>query len=231
MANTLTQPDARKAALAALAEEGAHFVLCGADKRPVAKAWHKTPASLDAALRHDGLVGVVPASLGCVVVDVDEGGDEARQAVISQLGLPIAEVPTRRAGGFHIWFRCREADEIGNRTWEGGDIRGARGYAILWHPESVAKGLACTAPVADLMAVDLDQLPSKQDGGAVGERNNTLNQDVYLATRNGLPIEPHVAAAREAGLPDPEIAATVASATAAGKRRGCANTGHQRPLF
>ena len=49
------------------------FVLCGADKRPKAKAWLKTPATLDAALRHDGLVGVVPASLGCVVVDVDDG--------------------------------------------------------------------------------------------------------------------------------------------------------------
>ena len=207
-------------ALTALAEEGAHFVLCGADKRPKAKAWHKAPASLDAALRHKGLVGVVPASLGCVVVDVDEGGDEARQAVISQLGRPVAEVPTRRDGGWHLWFKCRDAKEIGNRAWQGGDIRGAKGQAILWAPDLVAEGLACAEPVADLMAVDLARLPSKRNGGAVGERNNMLNQGVFLATSNGSAIEPHVAAAREAGLSDPEIEATVASATAAGKRRG-----------
>ena len=207
-------------ALTALAEEGAHFVLCGADKRPKAKAWHKAPASLDAALRHKGLVGVVPASLGCVVVDVDEGGDEARQAVISQLGRPLAEVPTRREGGWHIWYRSRDAHEIGNRAWRHGDIRGAKGQAILWAPELVAEGLACAGPVADLMAVDLDQLPSKRDGGAVGERNSTLNKSVYLATRNGQPIDEAVAAAREAGLPEREIAATVESAVTAGKRKG-----------
>ena len=144
----------------------------------------------------------------------------AADAVISQLGLPLAKVPTRRAGGWHIWFRCREADEIGNRTWQGGDIRGARGYAILWHPESVAKGLACTAPVADLMAADLDRLPPKRRCAAEGKRNNSLNRSAFLATLNGLPIEKHVEAAREAGLPEPEIAATVESAVSAGKRQG-----------
>ena len=216
----LIQPDTRKAALTALAEEGAHFVLCGADKRPKAKAWHKAPASLDAALRHKGLVGAVPASLGCVVVDVDEGGDEARQAVISQLGRPVAEVPTRRDGGWHLWFKCRDAKEIGNRAWQGGDIRGAKGQAILWAPDLVAEGLARKAPVADLMAIDLDRLPSKRGGGAVGERNNTLNKGVFLATCNGEPIEGHVDAAREAGLPEREIATTVNSAVSAGTRRG-----------
>ena len=68
------------------------------------------------------------------------------------------------------------------------------------------------------MAVDLDRLPSKRDGGAVGERNNALNRGVFLATRNGAPIERHVADARAAGLPARETAATVASATAAGKK-------------
>ena len=220
MPGAMTQPDARKAALATLAEAGAHFVLCWANKRPKTTAWQKTRPPLDAVLRHTGPVGVVPSTIGGVVVDVDEGGAAAADAVISQLGLPLAKVPTRRAGGWHIWFRCREADEIGNRTWQGGDIRGARGYAILWHPESVAKGLACTAPVADLMAADLDRLPPKRRCAAEGKRNNSLNMSAFLATRNGLPIEKHVEAAREAGLPEPEIAATVESAVSAGKRQG-----------
>ena len=217
-------------ALATLAEAGAHLVLCGADKRPVAKAWHKTPASLDAALRHDGLVGVVPASLGCVVVDVDEGGEAVCEEMVRLFGRPLAKVMTQREGGWHLWYRSRDAHEIGNRTWQYGDIRGARGQAILWHPEIVAKGLACKAPVADLMAGDLDRLPPKRRDAAEGERNNTLNKSVFLATRNGEPIEGHVDAAREAGLPEREIAATVASATAAGKAEGCANSRHKRPL-
>ena len=209
-------------ALATLAAAGAHFVLCGADKRPKAKAWQANPAGLEAALGHEGPVGVIPASLGCVVVDVDQGGDAAADAVIAQLGLPLAKVPSRRDGGWHIWYRSCEADEIGNRAWEGGDIRGARGQAILWHPEIVAKGLACKAPVADLMAADLDRLPPKRRDGVVGEghRNIDLNKSVFLATRNGAPIEGHVDAARKAGLPEGEIAATVESAVAAAARQG-----------
>ena len=226
---SLTQPDTRKAALAELAERGAHFVrmklLSNGDKTIAESAGYtERSATLKQVQLHNRakqLVAVVPASLGCVVVDIDRGGDEARQAVISLLGRPVAEVPTRRANGWHLWYRSRDAAKIGNGPgWRNGDIRGAKGQAILWHPEIVAKGLACTAPVADLMAVDLAGLPSKRDGGVVGERNNALNRSVFLATRNGSPIEPHVAAAREAGLPDPEIAATVASATAAGKRGG-----------
>ena len=220
MPGAMTQPDARKAALATLAEAGAHFVLCAPDKRPKAKSWHKIPAQLDAALRHNGLVGVVPASLGCVVVDVDEGGAAAADAVISQLGLPLAKVPTQRTDGWHLWFRCREADEIGNRAWQGGDIRGAKGQAILWAPDLVAPGLASAAPVADLLAVDLARLPSKRACGAVGERNNTLNRGVFLATLNGQSIDEAVAAAREAGLPEREIAATVESAQKAADARG-----------
>ena len=219
---TLTQPDARKAALAALASAGAHFVLCGADKRPKAKAWQKTPARLEATLGHKGPVGVVPASIGCVVVDVDEGGAPAADAAITQLGTPLAKVPTRRTGGWHLWFKSREADSIGNSAWRDGDIRAAKGYAILWQPELVAEGFADTSrPLADLMAADLAQLPpAEPKGGELGNRNDTLNRNIFLATRNGEPIDGHVDAARQAGLPEGEIAATVESAVSAGKRQG-----------
>lgn len=208
-------------ALEALDERGAHFVRCRADKRPLTKAWQKNPASLEAAQRHKGLVGVVPASLGCVVVDVDEGGEAAADNVVKLLGQPLARVPTRREGGEHLWYQCPDAEEVGNRVWAHGDIRGAKGYSILWHPERVAEALADTArPLADLNLADLDRLPPKANGGAEGERNITLNGGVYGAKRNGAPIEPHVAAAREAGLPEREIEATVKSAVEAAERDG-----------
>ena len=229
---SLTQPDTRKAALAALAERGAHFVrmklLSNGDKTIAESAGYtERSATLKQVQLHNRakqLVAVVPASLGCVVVDIDRGGDEARQAVISLLGRPVAEVPTRRANGWHLWYRSRDAAKIGNGPgWLNGDIRGAKGQAILWAPELVTEGLASAAPVADLMEVDLARLPPKPNGATVGGRNDGLNRGVFLAARNDSPIEPHVAAAREAGLPEREIAATVASAKAAGKKGAVTN--------
>ena len=212
--------DARRAALAALAKAGAHLVLCGEDKRPKAKAWPRRGAKLLAAQRHKGPVAVVPASIGCAVIDVDRGGEQAAGAVVKLLGAPLAKVPTRREGGFHLWYRCRDAGDIGNRVWRDGEVRAGKGYAILWDAPATAQGLASTAPVADLLAADLTQLPPKPNGGAPGNRNDTLNRGVFLATRNGEPVEPHIEAARDAGLPESEIAATVASATKGAKRAG-----------
>ena len=60
--------------------QGTHFVLVNRDKVPIHRRWQlpwERP-SLGQALRHlagGGLVGHVPAAVGCVVLDVDESGD------------------------------------------------------------------------------------------------------------------------------------------------------------
>ena len=212
--------DTRAQALTALHAAGAHLVLCRADKSPVVRAWQKTPAPLDAALRHNGLVGVMPYSVDCLVIDVDRGGEAAKEQVIALLGTPVAVVPTQGQDRFHVWFKSRDAADIGNVTWRDGDVRGGRGYVIIWDPVAVAEGLASAGAVAELMATNLKQLPPKSNGGAVGERNNTLNRGVFLATLNGQSIDEAVAAAREAGLPERAIAATVESAQKAADARG-----------
>ena len=216
--------DAR-AALTSLADAGAHFVTCRADKHPMRKGWEKATnmPPLDTALRHNGPVGVIPASLGCIVVDVDRGGDEAADKVVEWFGLPVAKLPTRREGGWHIFYKSRDAANIGKGVWRDGDLIGASGYVILWDAGAVAEGLADKSrPVADLMAVDLKRLPPAQRGAGVGEghRNNELSKRVYLATRNGAPIEGHVEAARHARLPEGEIEYTAARAIADAKRDG-----------
>ena len=233
-----TQPDTRKAALTDLAERGAHFVLCHSEKSAAAanaklkaagkeeKAtfkgplgrWQKRPATLDAVLRHEGPVGVIAASLGCVVVDMDSGGDAARKEIISLLHRPLAQVPTHRDGGSHLWYKSRDAAKIGNGKFLYGDIRGNdKGFIILWDAGLVAAGLASSESLVNLNEADLARLPpllSVVEGG----RNDALNKEVFKATLKGEPIEPHVNAAREAGLGEPEIAATVASSTAGGER-------------
>ena len=159
---SLPRPDTRKAALTALAELGAHFVLCGTKDGPKAapSGWQTNRPSLQAVLRHKGLIGVIPASLKCVVVDVDRGGEQSADAVIAELGSPVVKAPSSRDGGWHIWYGSREADSIGNGEWRDGEIRGnAKGQAILWHPELVAEGLADRAhSLIDLIAVDLNRL-------------------------------------------------------------------------
>lgn len=238
MPDSLTQPDTHQAALEALDEAGAHFVLClgeeeaalipdGKPKKAMEIGWNKNPAAMAKVLARSrkGLPsGVLPASLGCVVIDVDFGGDKTRDEVIARLGQPMAIVRTPRtdAKGYHLWYRCREADGIGNSDWRDGQIRGGKGYAILWHPEIVADALGDNSrPVADLMATDLARLPpAEPKGGEPGNRNNTLNKSVFLATINGEPIEPHVDTARQAGLPEREITATVESAVAGAVRKG-----------
>ena len=64
-------------ALRAIHGAGGHFLLCTGDKRPLVKEWQNHPADLPAVLAHArgaGLIGVVPGSLGAVVVDLGPGG-------------------------------------------------------------------------------------------------------------------------------------------------------------
>ena len=61
----LPLPGADDDAYKALHDHGAHLLLCGADKRPIAKAWEQHPANLDAVIAHHhggGLIGVIPSA-------------------------------------------------------------------------------------------------------------------------------------------------------------------------
>ena len=218
-------------AFAALHARGAHFVLVRTNKRPIAKGWQTTWPDLAHVERHargDGLIGVVPASVGCFVVDVDEGSKAGVETVRTALGDPVAVIATRRPGGFHAWYRAPEG-EVGNQKWSldgaAGDIRGSAGYAILWDARAVADGLA--QHFDDAQLADPGRLPRAATNGTrgpeavraapVGARNDTLNREVFrAATRGELDKVTFCAAAIEAGLPPRETEVTLESAAAAG---------------
>lgn len=150
----MPSPSERPTALESLYAAGAHLVLCNRDKRAVRPRWQERPAELCEALDWSELVGLVPASLGMVVVDVDEG-DPAE--VTQLLGEPLARVATL-SGGTHLFYASDEA--VGNGRWElpggaRGDLRGARGYVALWNAAAVAEALP-RCEVAEL--VDLSPL-------------------------------------------------------------------------
>ena len=71
-------PDAD--ALRALHNAGAHLLLAAHNKVPFNKAWEQQPADIDAVIAHrrrGGLVGIMPGSIGAVVIDLDPDDDTA----------------------------------------------------------------------------------------------------------------------------------------------------------
>ena len=53
-----------------------------------------------------GLVGVIPASLRRIVVDVDASGTAWLSALQEVLGAPVTVTDARRDGGYHAWYRA-----------------------------------------------------------------------------------------------------------------------------
>ena len=217
-------------ALEKLRARGAHFVLVWPDKRPITEGWQKTGLDFSNVKRHaegGGLVGVIPASLKCFVVDIDEGGENGVEVVRDVLGEPVGVIATQRPGGFHAWYRA-PAGKIGNRKWKldggAGDIRGSAGYAVLWDPAKLANGLA--RHFDDAQPADPGKLPRPTTHGArglaavqsapEGERNTTLNREAFKAAKDGaLDWDAFRDAGIEAGLPLSEIETTLGSAAGA----------------
>ena len=119
-------------------------------KKP--RKWRETPASAEAAHEHvkkGGLVGVVPSSLSCVVLDLDGGGTDAALQVMQTLSmlLPVANMPSRRDDGRHLWFLLTDAEETSNRTEHPAfaplkvDVRGSNGFVWCWQGDAGAEQL------------------------------------------------------------------------------------------
>ena len=207
-----------KEALCRLDARGAHFVLARADKSAIGQGWQKHRRTLDEVLRHleeGGLVGVIPASLGCTVVDVDTGGEKALQGVRTLLGDPVGTVPSRGPERWHLWYRSADAT-VGNRKWllpggGSGEIFGSRGQVVLWNPPVLAEALEKHFDLAEPVSVkEVPPRPTKKtkqnarptpdDQGVVGasppgveavrtavegERNNVLNREAFAAAKRG----------------------------------------------
>ena len=213
----------------------AQLVACGPDKRAIQAGW---PALFPAAddLAGAALVGVIPASVGLVAVDVDTDGmtsyspeemTRRREGVERAIGEPIATCGSPSGGG-HMFYRSPDG-EIRNQKWRHGDVRGSRGYVIVW---SVDDLLHAAAGVCMADAPDLGALPTRQHdaGGKLsgpdavlaateGERNETLYRQAFraaaVARRDGATFDPseYHAAGLAAGLDADEASRTIRSAT------------------
>ena len=155
------QPQSKSdlSAISRLVNQGAHFVLCNTDKKPIypptggvdgktlsnnpdrkgmqaapGQDWQNHPAPFDrlrtAWNEPTYLIGLIPHSVGALVVDVDlkdgTAADVERKAaaVRESLGDPLCEVTTR-SGGRHLWYRAD--GYTGNPTWKmPGRVKGQR---------------------------------------------------------------------------------------------------------
>ena len=144
---------------AALHAAGGHFVLCNAAKRALFEKWEQPPRpALAAVLAHNGRLGLIPASIGAVVVDVDLPGPEALAAVVDALGEPPLHHPSGKPGRSHLWYRA-PAGEVRNAEWQFGQTRGSNGYVILWDPALVVAALYAFGPESDEAPAVLERLP------------------------------------------------------------------------
>ena len=140
-----------------LYEQGAHLLLVhnspdpDRHKRPLWRAWQlpQNQPSLQQTLEHlasGGLLGMLPASIGLVVVDIDEAAKDGLADWIDRYP-PLGDVPSQQPGRTHLYyhssvpFHNRQQFRM-RRYGISLEIRSRHGFVILWDPEAVAEIVA-----------------------------------------------------------------------------------------
>ena len=210
-----------------LFENGAHFVLCANDKRAIQKGWNKNRPSVADCLKHKGLLGIIPASLGLFVIDVDEGNPARVEVLFDEAEDDYRKVKT--PNGWHIYayepHGAGKGNFTGNAKWDfagcKGDIRYDAGYVCVYDDFAAAAEMVDghRRPISASVLIEILNKPAVKGKGPVeGNRNNWLFGAVKDALKGfdeptaAKVIQATVAKAQAAGLPDKEITATVASA-------------------
>ena len=101
-------------------------------------------------------LAIVPHSLGLLVIDHDAGDPDNVRAFLRNAKVPFAEAQTV-SGGVHFYVRCSHA--MGNANWqlstgEGGQIRAASGWVVIYDPGVIERALALQEypGIADVIA-------------------------------------------------------------------------------
>ena len=163
---------ADRTAVNALVARGAFLLRVAPDKRPAeSRGFYHRQLSLDDLLAHvdqGGLVGMIPESVGMVVLDVDRGPWSSVADAFPPAAVCRSRLPQRR----HLYFRA--ARPVSNQPWRygtcSGEIRSRKGgYAIVWDSGALLDGLESPGGVdfADVLPA-LDMTPLPRTPGATG---------------------------------------------------------------
>ena len=164
--------NSKAAAVEVLANEGARFILCDKDSRKPGGLWYEQKwgthrVGIDRAtewVSGGNPIGLVPASIGAIVFDVDKGGMRTVQYLINELGFnPYANIPTRSRGHCHLLIGTEQAREVSNRDLYRGSVKvgeliANNKYIVLWHIEPYAESVSewhsqCEAAYINTIAV------------------------------------------------------------------------------
>ena len=140
-----------------LYEQGAHLLLVhnspdpDRHKRPLWRAWQlpQNRPTLQQCLEHlasGGLLGLLPASIGLLVVDIDEASKDGLANWIDRYP-PLGDIPSQQPGRTHLYYSSgipyHNRNKLQLRRYGISlEIRSRHGFVILWDPEAVAEIVA-----------------------------------------------------------------------------------------
>ena len=160
-------------------------------------------------------IGLVPATLGCVVIDID---DLDYIEVVEEICGPPWVMCESLSGKIHYWYKINPSVTSCPGTWAGGDIIFDKRYVVMADPERWIKAYPQLREIEskELTRVEIDTLAEciASTVRAEGDRNNTLNNEVFRAAlaKDNKAIEAAEKKSLKSGLPPAEVTATVASA-------------------
>ena len=137
-----------------------------ADKSAVHRKWNRRQTRVPRCLKHllaGGRLGVIPATAGFTVIDVDRGDPGQLMEI-----YPPAAVTQTPSGGVHLWYR----DNVHRprRTWEthgcSGDIISADAYVVLWEGVAALDRVMESGPEVTYPAEMIDLAPRAEPGDA-----------------------------------------------------------------
>ena len=192
-------------ALDTLMKHGAHLVPLH-DKQPAGK-WRWRERGFEYGKEeppHDtNGWGLVPASVGLLVIDCDDC-DDLPTGILARV-RDMAYTAAATSKGWHIYIRW-DGPPIGNRRFdvEGthGDIRHTAGYVKLYEPLIAAEALYLE-PFTGALETLIGEEPKAVEG-----RNQKLHADLLKAEPGSPEWDEAKQRAREAKLPNHEIATT-----------------------
>lgn len=172
-----------------LHRHGGHLLRVLPDKTPVrGRSWRRQRAGLKTLLKHDGLLGLMPASLGLSVLDVDHAATAAGYQALLEQYPPLLSLPSQTPGRYHLYY----PDEAPrpNATFKAfgcsGDVRSANGYVVLWDDAGDRLAEVLRLPWQETTAADfpahlmnpfLSKLPPRKRGRRPKGQRGAIRED------------------------------------------------------
>ena len=151
-----------------LYEQGAHLLLVhnspdpDRHKRPLWRGWQlpELRPTLQQCLEHlasGGLLGLLPASIGLLVVDIDESDKDGLANWIDRYP-PLGDIPSQKPGRTHLYYSSgipyHNRNKLQLRRYGISlEIRSRHGFVILWDPEAVAEIVAERSMAASIRGI------------------------------------------------------------------------------